>query len=66
MTRAAPRSRPPNGLPHYRVLTGPDNDTFCRRVSEALMLGYHLHGSPTITHDGTKVVIAQAVLWPRS
>jgi len=23
-------------LPAYRVLTGPDDDAFCRRVSEAL------------------------------
>jgi transposase len=25
---------PPDGLPVYRVLTGPDDETFCRRVSE--------------------------------
>ncbi|MEV1328499.1 DUF1737 domain-containing protein [Micromonospora costi] len=27
---------PPNGLPRYRVLTGSDDEAFCRRVSEAI------------------------------
>jgi catechol 2,3-dioxygenase-like lactoylglutathione lyase family enzyme len=51
-------------LPRYRVLTGPDDDRFCERVSEALDLGYALHGGPTLTsHDGT-AYLAQAVVWP--
>ena len=33
-------SEPPDGLPVYRVLTGPDDASFCRRVSEALSPGY--------------------------
>ncbi|MDG4826971.1 DUF1737 domain-containing protein [Asanoa sp. WMMD1127] len=37
---------PPEGLPRYRVLTGPDDAAFCRRVSAALDLGYRLHGGP--------------------
>jgi len=50
--------------PRYRVLTGPDNDRFCERVSEALDLGYELHGGPALTsHNGTPYV-AQAVVWP--
>jgi len=57
-------STPPNGLPIYRVLTGPDDASFCRRVSEAIELGYRLHGSPALTFDGTHVIVAQAVLWP--
>ncbi|MCP9991941.1 DUF1737 domain-containing protein [Streptomyces albogriseolus] len=36
-------ANPPDGLPVYRVLTGPDDSAFCRRVSEALDLGYRLH-----------------------
>ena len=40
-------SEPPDGLPQYRVLTGPDDDTFCRRVSEALELGFQLYAGPT-------------------
>jgi hypothetical protein len=48
----------------YRLLTGPDDDAFCRRVSEALELGYELYGSPAATFDGGRVIVAQAVLWP--
>ena len=55
---------PPQGLPVYRLLTGPDDAAFCRRVSEALALGYRLHGSPAATFNGTQVIVAQAVLWP--
>jgi hypothetical protein len=50
-------------FPRYRVLTGPDDDRFCERVSEALDLGYELHGGPAITtKDGTGY-LAQAVVW---
>lgn len=55
---------PPPGLPRYRVLTGPDDERFCRRVSDALDLGYQLHGSPALTFDGDAVLVAQAVVWP--
>lgn len=54
---------PPNGLPAYRLLTGPDDDTFCQRVSEALALGYKLYGSPAVTFNGNTVVAAQALVW---
>ena len=54
---------PPNGLPRYRLLTGPDDAKFCHRVSEALELGYRLYGSPAVTFDGDQVIVAQAVLW---
>ena len=56
--------QPPNGLPIYRVLTGPDDAAFCRRVSEALELGYRLHGGPALTFNGKDVIVAQAVTWP--
>lgn len=55
---------PPEGLPTYRVLTGPDDETFCRRVSDALELGYALYGGPAITVHGGKLIVAQALLWP--
>ena len=55
---------PPDGLPAYRVLTGPDDAMFCRRVSEALAIGYKLYGSPAATFDGKNVILAQAVIWP--
>jgi hypothetical protein len=57
-------SATPDGLPIYRILTGPDDDKFCRRVSEALALGYELHGSPAATFDGRNVIVAQALVWP--
>ena len=49
----------------YRLLTGPDDATFCKRVSDALDEGYQLYGSPALTYDGEKVVAAQAVILPR-
>jgi hypothetical protein len=54
---------PPDGLPRYRVLTGPDDERFCRRVSEALDLGFRLYGSPAVTFDGEHVIVAQALVW---
>ncbi len=50
----------------YRVLTGPDDDAFCQRVSDALAEGYQLHGGPAVAHDGTRVIVAQALIDPRS
>jgi hypothetical protein len=55
---------PPDGLPAYRVLTGPDDATFCRRVSEAVALGFKLYGYPAATFDGKSVILAQALVWP--
>jgi len=60
-----PRSKsPPRGLPTYRILTGPDDAAFCRRVSEALEMGYLLYGSPAATFNGQHVIVAQAMIWP--
>jgi hypothetical protein len=61
-THAPPQ--PPDGLPTYRLLTGPDDAAFCRRVSEALALGYLLYGSPSATFNGVNVIVAQAIVWP--
>ena len=33
-------------------------------MSEALALGYVLHGGPAITASGQSVIVAQALLWP--
>ncbi|GAB3990241.1 hypothetical protein GCM10029978_117600 [Actinoallomurus acanthiterrae] len=46
----------------YRLLTGPDDAEFCKRVSEALEQGYELHGSPAVTFDGQRVIAAQALV----
>jgi hypothetical protein len=59
-------SNPPDDLPIYRLLTGPDDANFCRRVSEALALGYVLYGSPAATFDGERVIVAQAIVWPET
>jgi hypothetical protein len=45
------------------LLTGPDDATFCHRVSEALALGYRLYGSPSVTFNCATVIAAQALLW---
>lgn len=57
-------STPPDGLPVYRVLTGPDDAAFCHRVSDALALGYRLHEGPALTSKGGQVIVAQALVWP--
>lgn len=56
--------QPPDGLPTYRLLTGIDDAAFCRRVSEAIALGYKLYGPPAATFNGQSVIVAQAVVWP--
>ena len=56
-------TQPPDGLPIYRLLTGPDDAEFCKRVSEAMMLGYMLYGSPTMAFDGSRVIVGQALVW---
>ena len=47
----------------YRYLTGPDDASFCHRVSEALSKGWTLYGAPTLTFDATqnRVICGQAV-----
>jgi hypothetical protein len=54
---------PPEGKLAYRLLTGKDDDAFCRRVSEALAMGYTLYGSPSISFNGEHPIVCQAVLW---
>lgn len=46
----------------YRVLTGPDDRAFCERISAALDDGYVLHGGPALTFDGSRVIVAQALI----
>jgi hypothetical protein len=35
----------------YRLLTGPDDASFCHKVTAALNKGWALHGSPTYAFD---------------
>jgi len=46
----------------YRLLTGPDDRSFCEKISKALADGYQLYGSPSVTFDGHRIVCAQAVV----
>lgn len=50
----------------YRLITGPDDKSFCERISEALADGYVLHGGPAITANDGKVICAQAVILPQA
>lgn len=56
---------PPEGFSRYRLISGPDDGAFCARVSEALDLGWELHGSPSVacTPDGS-LRVGQALMWP--
>ena len=35
----------------YRFLSGPDDSSFCHKVTAALNKGWHLYGSPTYAYD---------------
>ena len=35
----------------YRFLTGPDDASFCHKVTAAVNKGWHLHGSPTYAYN---------------
>jgi hypothetical protein len=50
----------------YRLITGPDDRSFCERVSAALADGYVLHGGPALTASEGSVVAAQAVILPHA
>ncbi|MEV8145827.1 DUF1737 domain-containing protein [Specibacter sp. NPDC078709] len=50
----------------YRLITGPDDRSFCERISAALDEGYVLHGGPAVTFNGTNVICAQAVILPQA
>ena len=48
----------------YRFLTGPDDASFCHRVTEALNKGWSLYGSPSLTYDRDekRVICGQAIV----
>lgn len=45
----------------YRYFTGPDDEKFCKRVSEAINNGWELYGNPTLTFDGKNIIAGQAM-----
>lgn len=50
----------------YRMITGPDDAEFCKRISSLLDEGYELHGSPTMGFDTAReqVIVGQALVLP--
>ncbi len=48
----------------YRFLSGPDDSSFCHKVTAALNKGWALHGSPTYAFDaaGGTMRCGQAVV----
>lgn len=48
----------------YRILTGPDDASFCHKVSAALDKGWDLYGSPSYAFDAAASAMrcAQAVV----
>ncbi|MEO0544874.1 MAG: DUF1737 domain-containing protein [Pseudomonadota bacterium] len=48
----------------YRLLTGPDDSSFCHKVTEALAKGWQLHGDPSYAFDAQTQTMrcAQAVI----
>ena len=46
----------------YRYLTGKDDVNFCARVTKALNEGCELYGAPTMTFNGTDVIVGQAIV----
>lgn len=41
----------------YRFLTGPDDASFCHRVTDALNKGWSLHGSPSYAFNAATGVM---------
>ena len=48
----------------YRFLTGPDNQAFCQKVSDALAEGYELYGDPVMVVSNGERYCGQAVILP--
>jgi hypothetical protein len=48
----------------YRLLTGPDDSSFCHRITAALNNGWELSGSPSLTFNSQtgQVIAGQAVV----
>lgn len=62
MAKDSPKT--PDDKPIYRFLTGPDDHTFCERVSGELAKGWELYGNPTMTFNGERVIVGQVIIWP--
>lgn len=48
----------------YRFLSGPDDSSFCHKVTAALNKGWQLHGSPTYAYDAeSKTMRCGQAVW---
>ena len=47
----------------YRMITGPDDSSFCHRISKALSNGWQVSGSASLTFDANtgRIVCGQAI-----
>jgi hypothetical protein len=59
----SPRRTPPGGHA-YRLVSGPDDAAFCRRVSAWLAQGYVPYGDPLMVVCEGVVTVGQALVWP--
>lgn len=48
----------------FRYFTGPDDVSFCERVTAALNAGWELYGNPTLTYNDEqkRVICGQALV----
>ncbi len=46
----------------YKFITGPDDSTFCARITEFLNNGWKLYGNPTMSFDGKTIIAGQAII----
>ncbi len=48
----------------YSYITGPDDSTFCDRVTERLNDGWELYGSPSLAYDSdtARMICGQAIV----
>lgn len=65
--KAAPKAAKakPEAPRAYCLITGPDDVTFCDRVSAKIANGYELYGSPSVTFNGKTVIAAQALVFKK-
>jgi len=49
-------------MTQYKLITGPDDSTFCARITEFLKNGWTLYGSPTMSFDGKTIIAGQAIV----
>lgn len=50
--------------PRYKLVTGPNDAEFERKVNQALQEGFQLQGPPSVAYDGNQVIVAQVLLAP--